>query len=208
MPPKPSRIALLLAVPLLAACGGEGGSSAAGGESRSAAGDSLSPLPDRHLGELQRDRITMAVPWTTDQVSRDATEGADSARIRAVRLARLDGADRLVLEFDSVDAVPGYRVRTTLEPVPLCASDDSVSVEGEGLLALRLDDALVSEALAEQGAPAPDGLENVRTVRLACPGPGAVEWVLDVRRATYYRVVEAWGPPRLVVDVMHWQGEP
>jgi len=150
----------------------------------------------------------MAVPWTTDQVSRDPTEGADSARIRAVRLARLDGADRLVLEFDSVDAVPGYRVRTTLEPVPLCASDDSVRVEGEGLLALRLDDALVSEALAEEGAPAPEGLENVRGVRLACPGPGAVEWVLDVRRATYYRIVEAWGPPRLVVDVMHWQGEP
>ncbi|NIP56951.1 MAG: hypothetical protein GWM92_02410 [Gemmatimonadetes bacterium] len=45
-------------------------------------------------------------------------------------------------------------------------------------------------------------------MRLACARSGAVEWVLDVQRATYYRIVEAWGPPRLVIDVMHWQGEP
>ncbi|HSR41628.1 MAG TPA: hypothetical protein VLL48_05645 [Longimicrobiales bacterium] len=168
----------------------------------------MGPLPARHLGELQRDRISLAVPWTTDRVSRDATDEADTARVRSIRLARLDGADRLVLEFDSTDAVPGYEARTTLEPVPLCASGDSMTAEGEGLLTLKLDNALVSDAVAAEGAPAPDALDNIRGLRLACTRAGAVEWVLDVRRATYYRIVEAWGPPRLLVDVMHWQGAP
>lgn len=196
-------VGILLALPAVAACGGEGASSGSDGPASRAGPDTASPLPDRQLGELRRERLTLGLPWTTERVDREPTDAADTAAIRAVRVARVDGLDRIVLEFDSAAAVPGYVARTTLAPVPVCGTGDSVRAEGAGLLALELRNARLSGAIEEAGAPEPDDLYNVRGLHIACARPGAVHWVLDVRNATSYRVLEAADPPRLVVDVRH-----
>ena len=115
--------------------------------------------------------------------------------------SQTDNVDRMTVVFDTAGDYPGYVVESSINPVPRCASADSVPVEGQGLLRIRVRNAGSDESSAGPALQRPD-LANVTAVHRSCLEEGMVEWVLDVERATYYRVVQAENPPRLVVDVM------
>lgn len=212
MTPVPFRrsgaaLLALCAAVLLAGCGGERDDAPDGGPPPGQAGSpGEQRLPDGQLGTLERDRIGLALPWTVGQVDRDADEGAGTATARSLELRALPGADRLLITFDSGGAVPGYRVSGTIEPLRECATGDTIPVEGEGLLQIRLEGTRPGDGL-ETPSVKGSGLANVRSLRMACSRDGTVEWVLSVRRATFYRTVEASGPPRLAVDVKHPEEE-
>lgn len=200
--------AAVLAV--LVACGGSeqpdpaadsAGESIAG--ARSGADTAEPPrIPDAELGELARENVGLSVPWTRGRINRDGPDDPPSTTtLRAISFSTLENVDRMVLEFDSAGGYPGFLVESSINPLPRCESGDSVAVEGQGLLRVRIRHAAADESVLGDALQRPE-LDNVTAVHRSCAVQDTVEWVLDVQRATYYRIVEASNPPRLVVDVM------
>lgn len=159
-------------------------------------------LPEEELGDLAREDLGLTLPWTVGQITRSSDTSAAPGAVRAIRFDRVAGLDRMTLELDPNGVFPGYVVDSSIYPLPRCASADSVRSEGPGLLRIRLQNASVADEV--DAAPLDDaGLDNVQAIHTTCRQEGRLEWVLDVRRATSYRVLEASDPPRLVVDVNH-----
>lgn len=173
-----------------------------GGTAESTTSRSQQPrIADEQLGELEREDLTLSLPWTRGRINRQAPDTASRASLRSVAFSRTDNVDRMTLHFDGAGGYPGYVVDSSVNPLPRCASADSVQVEGQGLLRVRIRNATADESSAGPSVQRPE-LDNVTAVHRTCLEETTAEWVLDVRRATYYRVVQASNPPRLVVDVM------
>ncbi|HEX9705400.1 MAG TPA: hypothetical protein VGA20_09155 [Gemmatimonadales bacterium] len=135
----------------------------------------------------------------------DKRRAGPPALLRAVSFVSSSGYDRIVFEFAG-DSVPGYHVEYPTRPVVRCGSGDPVTVAGQARLLVRLAPARAHDdggnvSIAErESAP---GLPAVKEMKLVCDFEGQVEWVLGVAAMRPYRVVEADGPPRLVLDVSH-----
>jgi len=127
--------------------------------------------------------------------------------LSAVRLARQENYDRLVLEFS--DQVPGYTVGYrplpatadgSGEPIPLPGATEMVLVTLTPASAHREDD----------GAPTYTGPAAVRgnsvkvtEAKKVGDFEGHVTWVAGLRGKVPFRVLVLSGPPRLVVDFVH-----
>lgn len=198
-----SVLVLLLAAGAAVGCGDREGS-AAGGEAGAGENPEQPHVPDAELGEIDREDLGLSLPWTTGRITRDPPGDDVTSPLRRLAFARLEGFDRLVFEFDSADAFPGYTVDATLGSLPGCLEEDTVTANGEGLLRVRLLEASADAGTAGEAVRQPDELTNVETVRRCVREEDrAVEWLLDVRRATAYRVLRASNPPRLAVDLRH-----
>lgn len=211
-PSVPFRLLGTAALALSLACSGSGESGQGADTARtSGAGSEPDPgapaegeqatLPDSQLGDLEREDLTFSLPWTRGRINRDALEDDASASLQSVSFSRAENVDRMTLTFDSADSYPAYVVSSSVSPLPRCASDDTVGMEGEGLLRVRMRNVSAEESAAGLPSRRPE-LDNVTAVHRSCLEEDEVEWVLDVRRATYYRVLHASNPPRVVVDVM------
>lgn len=195
---------------LLVACGGSepsdrtsGASADSGAAARSGPDTASAPrLPDAELGELAREDLDLTVPWTRGRINRDAPgDPPPTTTLRSISFSTLENVDRMTLEFDSAGSYPGFLVDSSMEPLPRCGARDSVAVEGQGLLRVRIRNAVPDSSVLGDPLQRPE-LGNVTAVHRTCVEENRIEWVLDVQRTTYYRIVEASNPPRLVVDVM------
>jgi hypothetical protein len=194
-------LSLFVAGLLLAGCGGEGGSSGAAGSDASAGQRSGEPrISAEALGSIERENLTVYVPWTLGVVNRDASEGAGAATLLDVGVETVSGADRLLLTFDSAGGVPGDEDEGSIETAKECESGEPSQRQGDGFLHVRLQNTRLGE-----GVQAPTGvgdvLKNARAVRLACAQEGRLEWVVSVADASHYRAIEASDPARLAVDL-------
>lgn len=123
--------------------------------------------------------------------------------LTSVRVARHPGFDRVVLEFPG-DELPGYHVEYLDRPVRACGSGETVNVDGDAWLSIRLTP---SQAHDESGRATLRGRSirpsaaNLLELRMICDFEGQVEWVFGVRSPTPYRVLELTQPARIVVDV-------
>lgn len=135
---------------------------------------------------------------------------AERAYLTGVTAQAIEGGGtRVVFEFDPV--VPGYTVDYVERPVTEDGSGDEVAVDGEALLAVRMENAAGARI---------DGETVTRTytgpARVAASGTpsavievvdagdfeGVVTWVLGLRqRAGTVSVSRLTGPARLVIDV-------
>lgn len=123
----------------------------------------------------------------------------------AVRAARQEGYDRLVLEFAG-RRVPGYRVEYIDRPVRQCGSGAVVPLAGDAGLRIRVSPARAHDdagnATLTERALAPR-LPVLRELKLTCDFEAQLEWVLGLAQPNRFRVLELREPPRLVVDVLH-----
>lgn len=146
---------------------------------------------------------TLPDGWTTGVVRTPAPAVAP-VQVRALRTARHDGFDRLVLDLDG--PAPGVAVEYVDRPVRACGSGEPVPLAGDAWLAVRLSP---SRAHTDAGRSTLDA-------RRARPDhPALVEWavtcdfeaewavVLGVASPEAYRVQRLRAPDRLVVDVRH-----
>jgi len=214
-------VALVLA---LTSCGSAGGGADAANELEEDHPGSPATLPIE--GELQLPPADPASPvagvgaeptptleprdppaeseWTAGvvDVRRDV---AGAALLTGARTARNEGFDRVVFEFAG-GSLPSYHVEYVDRPVRQCGSGDTVPVEGDAWLSVRLEPA---NAHDEEGRPTvqertslPD-LPTLLQFTLICDFEAQVEWILGVGSPNRYRVIELREPTRLVVDVMH-----
>jgi hypothetical protein len=141
--------------------------------------------------------------WTAGIVDKQAP-AVGVALLRAVRAARHEGLDRVVLEFDG--ALPAYHIEYIDRPVRRCGSGDATALEGDGWLEIHLEPAAAHN---EQGQPLLlareqwPGLPIVREIELTCDFEAHVNIVLGVASPNRYRVLELSSPARLVVDIRH-----
>jgi hypothetical protein len=148
------------------------------------------------------DADTTSAQWTAGIIQRDrAATGV--ATLSAARVARHDGFDRFVLEFEGSD-LPSYHVEYVDRPVRQCGSGEVVDVAGDGWLLIRLEPARAHDdqghaTLAERRAR--PQLPVLIETRLLCDFEAQIEWVLGVASPNPYRVLELTRPVRLVVDV-------
>ncbi|HSJ15663.1 MAG TPA: hypothetical protein VK939_14665, partial [Longimicrobiales bacterium] len=141
--------------------------------------------------------------WSVGATSGEA--GGGMATQRAVRVARNEGYDRIVLELGP-DAFPGWHIEYVAAPVRQCGSGDAVRLEGDAWLAVRLEPAQAHDddgrATVAERALRPQ-LPTVLELRLICDFEGQVEWVAGVRSPEPYRVLRLREPNRLVIDLRH-----
>lgn len=160
-------------------------------------------MSEAELAGIDPDNVNMALDWTTSRISAESQEDENPARtVTSVEFSRVPGADRMIVAFQENGPLPSHVVESFIRPVPRCASPDSIRSQGPGLLRVRFPDISADSVVAAQPLPETE-LSNVSALHLACFRDSVVEWVLDVRDATAYRILHLSNPTRLVVDVRH-----
>lgn len=125
--------------------------------------------------------------------------------MRAVRIGKQPGADRLVFEFDT-PGLPEWKVEYVDRPVRDCGSGDTVPVAGDAWLQIRFSGA---QAHTEQGASTsgprrrPLAQTIARELVRTCDFEGEVTWVVGVAKPNPYTARALASPSRLVIDIAH-----
>ena len=143
--------------------------------------------------------------FTTAASSADvASTGEDAPILRAVRIGRHEGFDRIVFEFDSV-GLPQWHVGYVDAPVIQCGSGEAMAVDGTAWLQVRFNGANAhTEAGEATSGPARRtvGLPVEEVVR-TCDFEAEVTWVAGVSGKQPYRPRVLADPSRLAIDVAH-----
>lgn len=184
-------------------CADQGSPGSGDGATGGTAAEDREGMSGEELAGIDPENVNMALDWTTSRISAESQEGETPARtVTSVRLSTLPGSDRMIVEFAEDAPLPSHVVESFIRPVERCGTTDSIRSQGPGLLRISFP-----EASADSTVAAPDlsasALANVSSVQLGCLEESTVEWVLDVRDATAYRVLHLSNPTRLVVDVRH-----
>jgi hypothetical protein len=135
-----------------------------------------------------------------------APSATDVALLQKVRLARDEGFDRFVVEFQG--ALPGYDVRYVDAPIHGEPSGSVVAVAGTRFLRIRVGPASQLDRASsppQDTYPGPDRVTSntavVTEAVLTGDTADAMTWVLGVDAERRFRVSTLADPPRLVVDV-------
>jgi hypothetical protein len=203
---------ILVAALAVAACGGDDGetteSGASSTTSTTAVDETTTTAGDDTTTTTGADGIDPMEGASTDPVVSEPS-GAGVSLLTDVRVARHEGFDRVVFEFDG--AVPGYDVRYVEPPITEDGSGDEIEVEGDAFLAVVMQPASgfdLSSGEGEQtytgptriaGADAGTGViqEVVRTGDFEA----VLGWVIGISDRVDFRVDTVESPSRLVVDV-------
>ena len=160
---------------------------------------------------------TPVAPSATEEAARIAAAAArraagivqvkrqgETATQQALRVAKNDGFDRVVFEFQ--ERVPGYRLQYVDKPVRGCAAGDLRHIAGDSWLEVRFSPA---SAHTESGEPSlrerelRPALSSIREIERTCDFEGVVTWVVGTPSPRRYRAYELSAPPRLVVQIDH-----
>lgn len=137
--------------------------------------------------------------------------GGERAYLTAVRVDTKDsGSSRVVFEFDPV--LPGYKVDFATRPVTMDGSGDEVTVAGEALLEVTMENASQARFVGEKVVltytgpkrvqPTGAGAGVVVEVVEAGDFEGLVRWVVGLRQKdAKVSVSTLSGPGRLVLDI-------
>lgn len=200
-----SRPALLVAVLLLAACGGSDGGDADARAQVPVQDTTVPPIERRPLDETDRTglepmNLVMELPWTENQVTRDPTPAAATATLTGEEVLSTQAFDRVIFSFSRDAAYPGYRARLVEDPTTLACGEGQEPPMAEGpVLAVTL----------RPVAPGGDVRTGVRTFGqslfqeggITCQEDGAVTWMARVEGGSQVRLLELRDPRRLVVDL-------
>ncbi|HET8819054.1 MAG TPA: hypothetical protein VFM73_05875 [Xanthomonadaceae bacterium] len=134
-----------------------------------------------------------------------ASTGSNAPILRDVRIARHEGFDRIVFEFDS-DGLPQWHVDYVDAPLIQCGSGHPTPVEGSAWLQVRFNGAN-AHTEAGEGTSGPGrrtvDLPSVREVVRTCDFEAEVTWIAGLAGRQAYRPRVLADPARLVVDVAH-----
>lgn len=140
-----------------------------------------------------------------DQPSEQAASG-ERLTVTAVRVARHDGYDRVVLELAG-DGQPGWHVAYDDAPAQP-GSGEPVEVAGEATLSVLVDGVgypfdTGHEEYSGPKSLTPSDTEVVRELRVGAVYEGQYDAYVGVTAQRPYRVFRLDAPARLVLDVQH-----
>jgi hypothetical protein len=207
-----------------AACG-SGSSSSDGGSdpasTSSSGGTATTATTAEGSSSTATDAVTTAssgaVTSTTSAGLPDASEaqhsapsdGTGTALLRAVRVGRNDGFERIVFEFEGT-SMPGYRVQWVDGPILADGSGEPVDVAGEAYLEMVMDPASGVDLSAPQLTIVYDGPDRVPVAGqtelltdLVRTGDfeAVLTWVAGSTEKVPFRVLRLTEPTRIVVDL-------
>lgn len=187
-----------------------GPSGSSGGGAASSAAD---PVPSTAAPEAEPATPTATptgaatLPGASRNPRSAPADGDGTALLRAVRVGRGDGFERIVFEF-SGPTRPGYRIRWVDGPIQADGSGAVVEVAGAAHLEVLLEPASgVDPTDGTLAYPGPDrvavaGRTDLLTDLLRTGDFEAVlTWVAGARSQVPFRVLNLQDPTRLVVDV-------
>ena len=202
---------VLVAALAVAACGGDDEETTETGASSSTTATSV----DESTTTSADDTTTTAADGIdpmgdagTDPVVSETTAAAGTSLLTDVRVARHEGFDRVVFEFEG--EVPGYDVRYVEPPITEDGSGDEVDVAGEAFLAVVMQPASGFDLSGEgeetyTGPTRIEGTDRGTSVIQEVVRTGDFEavlgWVIGISDRVDFRVDALAAPGRLVVDV-------
>ena len=128
-----------------------------------------------------------------------------TALLTDVRAARHEGFDRVVFQFR--DALPGYDIRYVSRPVQQDGSGKVVSITGNYVVQIRMENALDAD-LTQASAPLTytgpqrfnPATPEVGELARAGGFEGVLTWVAGLQDRVDFRVTTLTAPARLIVD--------
>jgi hypothetical protein len=218
--PRRATAALVVAVLVIAGCGG--GSDEAGPDdvATSEAVDATAtsaPEGSAAASTSTTDEATTSgtVPPTTalpdaSEAQRSAPgDGTGTALLSSVRVGRNDGFERIVFEFEGT-AMPGYRIQWVDGPITADGSGEPVDVTGEAHLEMVLEPASGVDLSSPELRITYDGPDRVPTTGstqlltdLVRTGDfeAVLTWVAGAGERRPFRVLTLTSPTRVVVDL-------
>ena len=118
-----------------------------------------------------------------------------------VRIARNDGYDRIVFEFQG-PALPAYEVKY-VQSSSQCGSGKPVTTSGAAQVSITFRPAVAHDAGGNATVASNDIVANLQSIKEAkptCDFEGVVSWVVGTVFRPY-RVIELQNPTRLAVDI-------
>lgn len=196
-----SKILTTAVLTALAACGGADSADEEVAPESVGAPVEVPELSNGELLGMDRDRITMTLPWGNGRIARDAGASAASPTLMSLDAVGSSGFDRIVFEFSTDAPYPGYRVEWATEPIEGCT--ETVGTDGAAVLRVFLEPVMLTDENGRATVPATTrtGLERLGTATRACEIDGTVVFDIQASDATQFRVLEMNAPSRLVVDV-------
>ena len=209
----------LLAATSLAACGGKGseGSStttsvASTGQATTtskAAGGSSTTASTTSTTASSTTTSAPALPGASTAPHSAPAKGGGVALLRAVRVGRNQGYERIVFEFAG-DTVPGYQVAWVEPPITADGSGETVQVAGDAFLQVVMQPASgvdLSGADYTVVYEGPDRIPVAGQTRfiedLVRTGDfeAVLTWVAGTKAKAPFRVLALSSPTRVVIDI-------
>jgi hypothetical protein len=142
------------------------------------------------------------------KASDDFPADGPTAELVDVRVARQDGFDRFVLEFEA-DEAPSWQVDWEETPIRADPSGIELEVDGRAFLAVSVHPATAVDLTGSEPEPTYDGPDRIRLdgsvvteVVLRTDHHRALGWVIGLEREAPFAVALLSDPYRLVVDVV------
>jgi hypothetical protein len=140
----------------------------------------------------------------TDPVSGD---GTGFGQLTDVEIGRHEGYDRVVFTF--ADDLPGYRVEYVEPPIIEDGSGETLDVEGDAFLAVRLEPSSgFDQDAGVESYTGPDeilgtsaGTSVLREVQRTGDFEAVLGWALGLSDRVDFKVTTLSSPTRLVIDV-------
>ena len=203
------RRVLTVAVALLLAVGGCGGDDETETTDTTEESSTTSTTADgaTSTSSSTPDGIDPMEDAGTDPV-RSEGDGEGTSLLTDVRVARHEGFDRVVFEFDG--PVPGFDVEYVEPPITADGSGNEVEVEGDAFLQVRMEPASGFD-LSGEGEQTYDGPTRlsgedagtsvIQEVVRTGDFEAVLAWVVGISDKVDFRVDTLEDPTRIVVDV-------
>lgn len=127
--------------------------------------------------------------------------------LTAVRVARQEGFDRIVFEFEG-DKVPGYEVGYINPPITEDASGNTVTVAGSAYLQIKMQPSGTADLSTAELRPTytgptrfSPGTPEVQELVKTGDFEAVLTWVAGLTDKVDFRVSTLTGPARVVIDV-------
>ncbi|MDP2957134.1 MAG: hypothetical protein Q8N53_11990 [Longimicrobiales bacterium] len=204
-PVRTARAGLLLVVvATLAACGGS-----SDGNSASMPTDTFiktpgrEPLTETDLAGIAPTELSLELPWTQNQVIRNAAAGAPAASIQGAEVVAHEAFDRVTFLLDASLPLPGYEISLAAAGSPLTCGAQPLELTAGRTLVVRFAPA---RANAEGETWLPVRMANTTASRMtragvACDDGTTMVWVAELAQGGEVRVLELREPSRIAVDV-------
>jgi hypothetical protein len=195
------RLAALLLVGLLHACGGDDAPEQTEEVAPPPAQDEGMVLASDDFAGIEEANVTFNLHWVQGPVNRDPERQSPPVNeIQEVTTLAGSTFDRVIFRLGE-GSIPGYAITWTDSPTVNCTTNQPVEVAGARKLTVRL--LAVTAVPAAVRAQDPRH-ENLQAVAHTCTqDTGVVEYTFGVNEQAQVRVIEMRDPRRLVVDVRH-----